>query len=66
MRCGGQRPHQSSMQVLMHPLTDTDVVKQTPAQTLSQSVQFFTASDQYVAWIQTTEGVTQRVVGELP
>jgi hypothetical protein len=58
--------HQSSMQVLMHPLTGTDAVKQTPAQTLAQSVQFFTASDQYVAWVQSTEGVTQLVVGELP
>ena len=34
--------HQTSMQVLMHPLTGTDAANQTPAQTLAQVVQFFT------------------------
>ncbi len=54
-----------SMQVLMSPLAVDSEVSQTPATSLSDPVKFFTASNEYVAWVQDTQNTTQLVVGAL-
>jgi hypothetical protein len=54
-----------SVQVLMSPCGVDGEVSQTPATTLSEPVKFFTASNEYVAWVQDTDNTTQLVVGAL-
>ncbi|SFU82300.1 hypothetical protein [Alicyclobacillus macrosporangiidus] len=58
--------HRGQVHVWMGALTDASGAQaQEPAGQLEASVPFFTASDQRVAWVQTTGGVTQLVVASV-
>jgi DNA-directed RNA polymerase specialized sigma24 family protein len=54
--------NQSNMQVLMAPLEDSSSAQQVAAQSLNGSVSFFTVSGESMAWVQTTNHVTQLVI----